>query len=629
MKTNKQLHDYDSVEPSPSLSANSITSVTVNDSEQQSNAMSKIPINSVPVIIHTSYNDSTTFETSLELKSIIPDTDGEVTRHKFKKNRDLASSMNPNNGLVGSPSQNKLNFELVPMLNYFHNKITLSNQKRDESPMKRLLNLNAASNFKNRITLIKKPKIIDGTERCTNKEAKSATHNCHKELNQPFGYDNLCNNRIAIGGGSFEPTMECSTPIKSQHKTIENGIAKKFGSPETSSHCESGSEYDQGGLIKFRGEYKLHLLTPPADATFIDSDFESLDPDNCEVVSVRDLMMSSGSSTHTNMLNSSPTMDLCMQEMKKKLLLKPLELDKTSDLDATIVNVPPKTPDQGTLNCMKFSFRKPKDGHVKLNKSCKHLKKGNQTTKSIRLFSSGKKNKWKVTEETSKRKVRLVFENSEQGRSSSPDCSRLPPLGGRGLGCLPLLVDDMFQKHLCLETADYKDFSFVCEPSHSDTEDDGIFTSSQIDSQNISPDSSIELHAPLVPTFKITPPPVLQRDYVADEIKVANVVTLRRSISDPNCKLNHSIRDINCVMNGKSTVLMDIKNVVNQETIRYKQQQEINVVSDFIIFEIIIDDINQSQVTFFRSGVAFILFDLNSYEEFLISSKIFRCTLLH
>lgn len=82
---------------------------------------------------------------------------------------------------------------------------------------------------------------------------------------------------------------------------------------------------------------------------------------------------------------------------------------------------------------------------------------------------------------------------------------------------------------------------------HSDTEDDdGISTGSQLGSRNISPDSSFELHAPIVPTFKLTPPPPSQRNGnnpAADlarilrgsfQSKRATISTLRRSISDPD-----------------------------------------------------------------------------------------------
>lgn len=76
--------------------------------------------------------------------------------------------------------------------------------------------------------------------------------------------------------------------------------------------------------------------------------------------------------------------------------------------------------------------------------------------------------------------------------------------------------------------------------ANSDTEDDGISTSSQLTSRNISPDSSFELHPPIVPTFKITPP----RDqrsmtgvfgqFLRSSLRAKRASVLRRSISNPD-----------------------------------------------------------------------------------------------
>lgn len=156
-------------------------------------------------------------------------------------------------------------------------------------------------------------------------------------------------------------------------------------------------------------------------------------------------------------------------------------------------------------------LRTPKMTYVNLNDNLRLPKSrgssGKSASKVLQFFSSAKK------------KVQNLRTPS---RSNSATAS--PVMMRSHLGCKPL-------HHTHDTDADEEDL------------DDGISSNG---SRNVSPDSSFEMQPPLVPTFKITPPPTAkshQRNPAYELARIirgsfhakrASVAKLRRSLSDPD-----------------------------------------------------------------------------------------------
>ncbi|XP_017846612.1 regulator of G-protein signaling loco isoform X2 [Drosophila busckii] len=93
------------------------------------------------------------------------------------------------------------------------------------------------------------------------------------------------------------------------------------------------------------------------------------------------------------------------------------------------------------------------------------------------------------------------------------------------------------------EDEDEPDDGISSASSNLTTQSNGYSSSSQSsNSRNISPDSSFEMHAPLLPRFKMTPPRAVckaSKDFArflrgSFHAKRASITTLRRSLSDPD-----------------------------------------------------------------------------------------------
>ncbi|XP_049305213.1 regulator of G-protein signaling loco isoform X2 [Bactrocera dorsalis] len=187
-------------------------------------------------------------------------------------------------------------------------------------------------------------------------------------------------------------------------------------------------------------------------------------------------------------------------------------------------------------------------------KCCSHFQRSQSERSSYRSavkvlqFFSGKK-KCKSNKTTAVAATTVT--------SSSP-----LPLRATALGCQPLpqsdvednIEDDYYFEGVHVE--DYDDNEDVladiaAAQQEQDEHDDGIssassnITQSSGRSQNHTPDSSFELHSPLVPTFKVTPPQHTKgcRNPAYElarflrgsfHTKRASVTKLRRSISDPD-----------------------------------------------------------------------------------------------
>ncbi|XP_028897367.2 regulator of G-protein signaling loco isoform X2 [Zeugodacus cucurbitae] len=190
---------------------------------------------------------------------------------------------------------------------------------------------------------------------------------------------------------------------------------------------------------------------------------------------------------------------------------------------------------------------------VQQSKCCGHFQRSQSERSSYRSavkvlqFLSGKK------------KCRSNKTKANVTKTAAPTSPL--PLRAATLGCQPLpqsdvednIEDDYYFEGVHVE--DYEDVAALADleaaQQEQDEHDDGIssassnITQSSGRSQNYTPDSSFELHSPLVPTFKVTPPQhtkgsrnpayefarFLRGSFHA---KRASITKLRRSISDPD-----------------------------------------------------------------------------------------------
>lgn len=163
------------------------------------------------------------------------------------------------------------------------------------------------------------------------------------------------------------------------------------------------------------------------------------------------------------------------------------------------------THDNGTTP-KEFTFKKP------IQSTLRRHKKLLKEPKVLKFFTNRRRKKSRLQYEQRSSKY-----DSDSSRSTSP-LSRY-----HELGCTPLLVTENIQRlYDNAEWGDDFDFSFICEPSTSDLENDD----ENVDSLNT---STYHFEPPCVPTFRITAPVDLSQN-----LKEASVHVLRRSLSIPN-----------------------------------------------------------------------------------------------
>lgn len=211
--------------------------------------------------------------------------------------------------------------------------------------------------------------------------------------------------------------------------------------------------------------YKLNLHTPPEDASFIDSDLESIVQDQCNIP-LNDVY--DGSDNETLKYNNNN------------------------------VNIDGMTPKE-------FSFKKP------LQSTLRRHKKMLKEPGVLKFFTCRRRKKSRLQYEKRSSNCENVYDSDSSSRSTSPFSKY------NELGCTPLLVTENVkrfnQNH---EWGDDFDFSFICEPSTSDVENENDV-------------STYDFQPACVPTFRITAPADSSQN-----LKNASVQVLRRSLSNPN-----------------------------------------------------------------------------------------------
>uniref|UniRef100_A0A182VX76 Uncharacterized protein n=1 Tax=Anopheles minimus TaxID=112268 RepID=A0A182VX76_9DIPT len=308
------------------------------------------------------------------------------------------------------------------------------------------------------------------------------------------------------------------------------------------------NRYDDGD--EETENYRLNLLTPPADASFIDSDFESMEHDQYDTCSSK----------------SSPRPDHKQQELTSQLLM--LEELGRPDEGATSVKPAVTTVNHAVKKMDEESCPLGKAGGRKSSSTTKaFFEEALRTPLAIRKHFQRRRNS-ELPKQPSHSNLLNFFtvkkkSNSLEGGLKSPRAKRSltstttmttttsENSSENGSRCTsPALTEDNLRRlsvsfvrresdslNRTLVWGENYDYSYECEPSHSDVEEgeepeetngddgedddanhsplvstigNGRTTERRVSTKlvhfEISPDSSYELQPPIVPSFRIDPP---------------------------------------------------------------------------------------------------------------------------
>lgn len=286
---------------------------------------------------------------------------------------------------------------------------------------------------------------------------------------------NLDDSLIIEKTGNFLSILPSSTPIKPRAVSLPENHLLQVAIPSETGNVES---------------YKLNLLTPPADASFIDSDFESMDQDQYDSVVSEDVVKENFRDLSSDSDDKEETMiQVQVEPVASATPPSKAESDKSrrgSFLEETLRRTP---------LAIRRTFQRQTNIIPKTAKNFFSIKKKTKPKDNLNDKSSES-----IDEETT----------------------------------LHSAVPDFIVKS--------SDFSFECEPSTSDAEAED--DDDENNNTRTTNDSSFEFEAPLVPTFKIdppvtpSPPPIC--DYASALIRssyatrIPTAAYLRRSVSDPD-----------------------------------------------------------------------------------------------
>lgn len=273
---------------------------------------------------------------------------------------------------------------------------------------------------------------------------------------------------------------------------------------------------------------QLNLQTPPADARFIDSENESVDD-----IDGDDALMN----VSTTAVESADEDEAQNHTLIKCFSLTPdagrrLNTRVTSNRSVTSA---PSSPNNGRRSNFLSSFRKNRSSIVSPLEESPLRRQKNVKIKNSIFF-----NFFRSTPIASK----TLTENS----NLSETCTRLRQLLANAenfddteLGCAPLLVQDNVDRHSAEQTIDWGEkfeFSFICEPSHSDLEvDDGDDDDRKSIYVSCESFTAEQMPRP-IPIVKVTSVAAASSE-PADHIRPGSQYFLspfRRSVSDPTLR---------------------------------------------------------------------------------------------
>ncbi|XP_055607714.1 serine-rich adhesin for platelets-like isoform X1 [Uranotaenia lowii] len=291
-------------------------------------------------------------------------------------------------------------------------------------------------------------------------------------------------------------------------------------------------------------EYKLNLQTPPADASFIDSDFESMEQDQYDTCSSKE-------SWKPDKITPPPEPPKFIEPFNpEELFPEPKAKPKPPEPQPETPKTLRKT--SSTKSFFEEALKTPLALRKKFQKRRNsELPKQPSHSNLLSFFSSKKKS----SSLEGVQKPILSKRSLTISDNSSADTSRCtsPALTEENVRRLSNAIRGADLSNKTLVWGENYDYSYECEPSHSDVEEEDEEsadqpTPSRLVQFNISsPESSFEMQPPIVPTFKIDPPQAIN---IASELAHGLMGTafavasgcMKRSSSDPvYCKVrSHS-----------------------------------------------------------------------------------------
>nr|XP_029733706.1 uncharacterized protein LOC115269272 isoform X4 [Aedes albopictus] len=368
----------------------------------------------------------------------------------------------------------------------------------------------------------------EGESSCLERNELSVIENCSesKHCLSSSGSDTTANDSV------FKKPKICDEMkgVRFAVSKVEDPSGEFLSLPSsTPIKARSSSEtVESNKAVPKTDDYKLNLSAPPADASFIDSDFESMEQDQYDTCSSKE---------------SLKLEETCLQKEPKKEVepFNPEELfPEPPDIPHPIPSPNRIRKSSSTKAFFEEALKTPLALRKKFQKRRNsEIPKQPSHSNLLHFFSSKKKsNSLEGVQKPIQSKRSLTSDNSsDASRCGSPT---LTEENLRRWSCTVRTVDLTSRTLIWGENFD---FSFECEPSHSDVEeeDDEIEPhpiGTRLVHFNISPESSFEMQAPIVPTFKIDPP---QATNVASELAQSLIATttsiMKRSVSDPvHCK---------------------------------------------------------------------------------------------
>lgn len=275
---------------------------------------------------------------------------------------------------------------------------------------------------------------------------------------------------------------------------------------------------------------QLNLQTPPPDARFIDSENESID----DVVEGDDALMD----VSTTAVESADEDDAQNHTLIKCFSLTPDACRRLAS-NRSVISAPNSPKHERRSNFLS-SFRKNRSSIVSPLEESPLRRQKNVKIKNSKFF-----NFFRSTPVATK-------SSSTESPNLSETCTRLRQLLANAedlddteLGCAPLLVQENVDRHHGAEkTIDWGDnfeFSFICEPSHSDVEiddDDGGGIEDDQKSIYVSCESvSAEQMLRSIPMVKVTPVAAASAStHLIRPAAQSSLSPFRRSVSDPTLR---------------------------------------------------------------------------------------------
>lgn len=367
-------------------------------------------------------------------------------------------------------------------------------------------------------------------QRKSSKSLATGENHFHNNTIHGFGYMDELRRRLSKNVGSDALDLASKKIPFVDKKNVIDTMPKSMCKKLMNSTSVMGGKRLPTCSTPFRPKRptQLNLQTPPADARFIDSENESVD----------------GIDGDDALMNVSTT------------AVESADEDETQN--NTLIKCFSLTPDAGRRLCTRITS----------NRSVTSAPSSPKYERRTNFLSSFRKNRSSIVspleESPLRRQKNVKIKNSNffnffrstpiasktltESSNLSETCTRLRQLLANAeefddteLGCAPLLVQDNVDRHSAEQTIDWDenfDFSFICEPSHSDLEiedgDDDDQKSIYVSCESV----TAEQMPRQVPIVKVTPAAAASSES-ADHIRPASQYILspfRRSVSDPTLR---------------------------------------------------------------------------------------------